>query len=88
MLRVASDAEYVVADDPADNIPTIVFAPVPLEVTLTTIVRSLDVKGVPDGQSTPVRFTFDVDVSVNVMSSTRQLEPIVRRVVLDVVFNC
>jgi hypothetical protein len=44
--------------------------------------RSLDVNGVPDGQSIPVRFTFADDVSVNVISSTRQFDPIVRRVTL------
>jgi hypothetical protein len=86
MLRTASDALYVVAERPADSIPTIVLDPVPLETTLTTIVRSLDVRGVPDGQFTPVRFTLDADVSVNVMSSTRQLDPIVRRVTLLVTF--
>jgi hypothetical protein len=77
---------YVVAELPADSIPTMVLLFVPLDVTLTTIVRSLDVNGVPDGQSIPVRFTFDADVNVNVMSSTRQLEPIVRRVTLLVTF--
>jgi hypothetical protein len=42
--------------------------------------------GVPDGQSMPVRFTFDVEVRVKVISSTRQLEPMVRRVTLLVTF--
>jgi hypothetical protein len=76
----------VVAEDPADSIPTIVLDPVADEVTLTTAVRNLEVKGVPDGQSTPVRFTFDAEVRVNVMSSTRQLDPIVRSVTLLVTF--
>jgi hypothetical protein len=65
-----------------------VFAPVALDVTFATMVRSFEVRGVPDGQSMPVRFTFEADVNVKVMSSTRQLEPIVRSVVLEVVFNC
>jgi hypothetical protein len=65
-----------------------VFAPVPLDVTFRTIVRSFEVRGVPEGQSIPVRFTFEADVIVKVISSTRQLEPIVRSVVLEVVFNC
>jgi len=78
----------VVAELPDDSIPTIVFEFVPPEVTLTTAVRSFEVRGVPEGQSTPVRFTLHNDVSVKVISSTRQLEPIVRRVVLDVVLDC
>jgi hypothetical protein len=78
----------VVADVPDDSIPTIVFEFVPPEVTLTTAVRSLEFKGVPDGQSTPVRFTLHNDVSVKVISSTRQFDPIVRRVVLEVVLDC
>jgi hypothetical protein len=78
----------VVAEVPGDSIPTMVFEPVPPDVTLTTAVRNLEVRGVPDGQLTPVRLTSDVEVSVNVMSSTRQLEPIVRRVVLEVVLDC
>jgi hypothetical protein len=76
----------VVAEDPADSRPTIVLEFVPPDVTFTTAVRSLEVKGVPDGQSTPVRFTLHSDVSVNVMSSTRQLDPIVRSVTLLVTF--
>jgi hypothetical protein len=84
--RVASEALYVVADEPPESIPTIVLEPVPLDVTFTTAVRSLEVRGVPDGQSTPVRLTFEAEVSVKVISSTRQLDPIVRSVTLLVTF--
>ena len=78
----------VVAEVPEDWHPRIVLDPVAVEVTVQIEFRNLAVGTVPFGKSTPIRFTFDEDDMLAVKFSTRQLEPIVRSVVLEVQFNC
>jgi hypothetical protein len=73
---------------PGEEQPRIVLDPVAVDVIVQIEFRSFAVGIVPCGKRTPVRFTFDEDERFAVKFSTRQLDPIVRRVVLLVQFSC
>jgi hypothetical protein len=82
-------AETKAVDDvPADRHPRIVGDPVAVEVTVQIEFRSFAVGTVPLGKSTPIKSTLEEEDRFAVKFSTRQLDPIVKRVVLEVQFSC
>jgi hypothetical protein len=73
---------------PGDEHPRMVLDPVAVDVTVQIELRSLAVGIVPCGNRTPVKLTLEDDERFAVKFSMRQLDPIVRRVVLLVQLSC
>jgi hypothetical protein len=73
---------------PDDRHPVIVLDPVAVDVIVQMEFRSFAVGIVPSGNRTPVKLTLLDDDRFAVKFSTRELDPIVKRVVLLVQFNC
>jgi hypothetical protein len=75
-------------DVPGDRHPVIAFDPVAVDVIVQMEFRSFAVGIVPCGKRTPVKSTLLDDDKFAVKFSTRQLDPIVSRVVLLVQLSC
>jgi hypothetical protein len=77
----------VVAEVPDDRQPRMVLDPSAVDVTVQMELRNLAVGTVPVGKSTPMRVTLLADDRFAVKFSARQLDPMVRRVTLEVTFR-